>query len=163
MSPRTGALMPERGFSRRNFPSGAIVQPGQTLYVSHDGLHVISSLENADLPGSGDPPQQGPSWLITVSKPGPERCNVTDDDLRRVIDAFAMPAYDEDNHHPGIARHLWCPLDERYQQACECKLTEVTITEANGYQWTTDTDGECRGCEYQRMFGKPCTIHGGAS
>lgn len=153
---RHGELLPIRGFSRRK-----IATPRRSAWVSHDGLIVISGLENADLPGSGNPPTPGPQWLISVSLPRPgskERCNVTDEHLARVVDCFAMPAYDEDNHHPGIARHLWCPVDPAYQQACECKVTEISIVEPSGYTWTTE-DGACRGCEYQQMFGLPCTVH----
>lgn len=73
-----------------------------------------------------------------------------------------MPAFDEDNHHPGAARHLFCPLEERYRNACECKTKEIVITEPDGYRWTTEEGREeCRGCWYQRRFGMPCTIHGG--
>lgn len=130
---------------------------------SHDGLVVVSALEHAFLPGSGDPPQVGPQWLVSVSRTAGGangRCRATDGDVERVVDSFAMPAWDEDNHHPGIARHLWCPVEVRYQQACECKVTERVIVESSGYQWTTDVDGGCRGCEYRRLFGLPCTLHG---
>jgi hypothetical protein len=157
-SPRLGsdgALVPTRGFSRR---AGAL--PGQTAWVSHDGLLVVSSREMAHLPGSGEPPLIGPQWLVSVSRRSggvDARCRVTDDDVRRVVDAFAMPAFDEDNHHPGVARHLWCPIDPAYQQACECKLTELTVDD-DGYIWTTEADA-CRGCEFERLSGLPCTRH----
>lgn len=155
---RHGELIPVSGFSRREARTAA---PNQSVWRSHDGLLVISSCDVAPLPGSGEPPIDGPQWLVTVSrKPvvGGPRCSVTDEDLQRVVEGFAMPAFDEDNHHPGVARHLWCPIEEQYRSACECKLNEVTITEANGYQWTTEDD-HCRGCEYERDFGLPCTIH----
>jgi hypothetical protein len=155
-----GSLAPVRGFSRRNDHT-RVPLPG-IAYVSHDGLLVRSSLAHAHLPGSGDPPKIGPQWQVTVSRfaggDPTKRCKVTDDDLHRVIDCFAMPAFDEDNHHPGIARHLWCPVDEQYRNACECKLTEVTVVEDDGYTWTTEND-DCRGCEYERRFGLACTIH----
>jgi hypothetical protein len=154
----TGVLLPLRGFSR----VVAELPGNQTAWVSHDGLRVISDLCEAHLPGSGAPPVVGPQWLISASRamvPGASRCSVTDDDLRRVVECFGMPAWDEDNHYPGRTRQVWCPVDPAYRSACECKVTEVTITDGD-YRWTTDRDGPCRGCEFQRMFGLPCTVHG---
>lgn len=157
---RRGELIPVSGFSR-----GPETGLDMSTWVSHDGLRVTSGLHQTELPGSGTPPKIGPTWLVVVSRspvPGGPRCTVTDDDLRRVIEGFAMPAHDEDNHHPGIARHLFCPVDEQYRNACECKFTETEVVEPNGYRWTTDDQDECRGCEYERRFGPLCTIHGGA-
>lgn len=154
----TGALVPERGFTRFKVAG----QPARlAAWRSHDGIIVVSSLERAYLPGSGDPPLVGPQWLVSVSRSTggiDARCRTTDEDLARVVGCFDMPAFDEDNHHPGVARHLWCPVDPQYRQACECKLTETTVTDGH-YRWTTDQDEECRGCWYQRVFGPACTIH----
>lgn len=155
---RNGALAPAFGFSR--WPNPQAAQLGQTAWRSHDRLLVVSSRESAYLPGSGEPSLVGPQWLVSVSRYARGRARPSDSDVARVVAAFAMPAVDEDNHHPGIARHLWCPIDERYRNACECKLTEITVTELDGYRWTTDTDGPCRGCEYERLFALPCTLHG---
>lgn len=85
----------------------------------------------------------------------------SDEHVRRVVDGFSMPAFDEDNHHPGVARHLWCPWDEAARLAGECKVTETAIVDRDGYAWTTDTDGPCRGCLYEVQFGAeyPCPIH----
>lgn len=155
---RTGALMPERGFSRRPSPPAT---PRIAAWASHDGLDVLSSRSDAYLPGSGEPPLVGPQWLVSVRRRVGginARCRATDDDVARVVAAFDMPAFDEDNHHPGVARHLWCPVEEQYRSACECKVTEVTIVDASGYRWTTEAD-ECRGCELERLAGHPCPIH----
>lgn len=156
---RHGELIPVSGFSRVSAPT---LPAGISAWRSHDGLRVTSGLHQANQPGSGEPPKVGPSWLVAVSRApvaDVARCTVTDDDLVHAVTGFAMPAFDEDNHHPGIARHLWCPVDELYRNACECKLSETTIVEANGYEWTTDDGEECRGCDYERRFGLPCTIH----
>lgn len=161
---RTGAFgeaVPTKGFSRL-VPRGVALPPGQSAWRSHDGLVVVSSLEQAYLPGSGEPPLVGPQWLVTVSRRSggiEARCRVTDDDVIRVADAFCLPAWDEDAHHPGIARHLWCPVEERWRNTCECKLSEIVVVEPSGYRWTTDRDGPCRGCEYEGLTGMPCTIH----
>lgn len=69
-----------------------------------------------------------------------------------------MPAHDEDNHHPGVARHLFCPVEEQYRNACECKLTETLVVEPDGYEWSND-EADCRGCFLQRLNGLPCPIH----
>lgn len=153
-SPTTGALMPEHGFSKyTRLPVGDV-------YRSHDGLQVISSLDDMELPGSDG--LVGPTWLVSVTRYG-ER--PTDGDLRRVIEAFDMPAFEEDNHFPGASRALFCPLDERYRVECECKLTETVVVEPDGYRWTTPSDGPCRGCELShlvrsnRLPARPCPIH----
>lgn len=148
-----GELIPTRGFSRVR----AIPLPRRrSAWRSHDGLLAVSGCEVAFLPGT-DPAEPGPQWLVSVSRPGPARCNTTRGDLLRVVDAFAMPAFDEDNHHPGVARHLWCPIDAAYRSACECKVTEVVVTNGD-YEWTTELD-ECRGCEYALLTGMPCPLH----
>ncbi len=139
--------------------SGLVCPAGGSLWRSTDGLRVISSIGVMELPG-GDG-KVGPTWLVSVSRP-PGRCSL--EDMMRVVAGFAMPAFDEDNHHPGVARMLFCPIDERYRNACECKTTELQLTDEDGYQWTTDVNGECRGCTYERMiagFGRqqPCPIH----
>lgn len=155
----SGELIPSRGFSRAPLPAS-----GGSWWTSHDWLRVCSTLEHSVLPGTAG--EVGPQWHLSVSKSpprvGPSRADrPTDADMQRVIDAFRVPGGEEDNHHPGIARHLWCPLDERYRTTCECKLTESTVVEADGYQWTTEVGEECRGCEYARMFPSlPCTVHG---
>lgn len=157
-----GEAMPVRGFSRIK----KALPERQVAWVTHDGILVVSSIVNAELPGSGQPPLVGLTWHVSISRrrdyavstPETPRCTVTDSDLLRVVECFDLPAYDEDNHHPGIARHLFCPLDEQYRGACECKVNEQLIVEPGGYHWTTEP-GECRGCRYERDFGLACTIH----
>jgi hypothetical protein len=147
-----GELVPVHGFSRDRRPRAWPL--AGSAWRSHDGLTVVSSLAEAFLPGSGEPPLVGPQWLVSVSR-SPERSKA--EDVLRVVDAFAMPAFDEDNHHPGIARHLWCPLEEQYRSACECKVSEVTIVDGD-YAWTTEADS-CRGCDLERLTGRPCPLH----
>lgn len=154
LSPTTGALMPTKGFSKLGTSHAG------SVYQSSDGVRVISSLDVMFLPGTGDT-ETGPTWLISVSKNG-VRCS--DADLHRVSEAFEMPAFDEDNHYPGISRALFCPVDERYRSACECKVNETVVVEPDGYTWTTDPAKGCRGCdleEFGRRIGRrmPCPIH----
>lgn len=152
----SGALMPVRGFSRRTHPAVPL-----EIWASHHGLLVTSQLADMYLPGTNDT-ETGPTWLVSISHRGHR---ATDAHLLHVVDCFAMPAYDEDNHHPGNTRALFCPVDERYRSACECKLTEAVIVDpTDGYTWTTPTEGPCRGCDltaYLRTIGvdRPCPLH----
>lgn len=133
---------------RQDALDGAIYQRGR--------LTVISALEEIDYPdGSGD---RGPCWHLSVSR-APGNARPTDRELLLVIVAFGVPAAEEDNHHPGIARHLFCPVDPARRVDCECKVDERVIVEADGYRWTTPRDGPCRGCEYARLSGRPCRQH----
>ncbi len=121
------------------------------------GTRVISALELAELPtGSGI----GPQWHVSVSQSGvlPTQAQVD-----RALRSFRMVGAEEDNHHPGNARHFWMPVDPAARVDCECKATEVTV-ETAGYRWTNpkDGDGDCRGCEIAALMRRPCPIHGPA-
>lgn len=121
---------------------------------------VISALEDAQLPGAPEG-TTGPQWHISISCDGKRRPKPHH--IRRALRAFDMVGAEIDNHHPGLAQHFWKPLDPAYRTNCECKETEATITEPDGYTWTNphpETGEECRGCEYARAFGRPCSIHG---
>lgn len=116
---------------------------------------VISALEMTQAPdGSKD---VIPTWHISVTERGKRaRPRV----LRRALAAFGMTHAEEDNHHPGNARHYFLPVDPARRRDCECKATETVITDAEGYTWTNPTDGPCRGCELARLLpGKPCPLH----
>ena len=67
---------------------------------------------------------------------------------------------EQDNHHPGGACHFFQPVDPARRRDCECKVTEVVVTEPDGYQWTNPSDGPCRGCELGKLIpSKPCPLH----
>lgn len=119
------------------------------------GFTVISALELAKYPVS---PEIGPQWHISISHLG-GRASVVSGVLR----AFGMPKAEEDNHHPGIARHFWLPADPAHRVDCECKETEATIIEPDGYRWTNPTDAPCRGCEFESLLGAPCPLHSEAA
>ena len=117
---------------------------------------VISALENAEAPdGRGD---TIPQWHVSVSERG-ERPSARG--LARALGDFGMVGTEEDNHHPGIARHFWLPIDSARRVDCQCKTDEVVVREADGYTWTNPKSGEaeCRGCELERLLAKPCPIH----
>lgn len=118
-------------------------------------ISVVSALSMADAPnGSG---KVIPQWHVSVSRFGKRP---TDRDVERARDAFGFRGWEEDNHHPGGARHFWQPVDPGERVDCECKATEETITDPDGYRWTNPTNGEpCRGCELQGLTGKACPLH----
>lgn len=138
-------------------PASPLAEIGTVSAWQRKRTCVISALENAELPdGSGT----GPQWHISVSRvagAGNKRPSFVD--VRRALHAFDMKGAEEDNHHPGNARHFWVPVDPSKRVGCECKVTETVVTEKDGYQWTNPTDGTCRGCELERLLGKPCSIH----
>lgn len=156
-SPSTGALMPIYGFSKITTMMGSI-----EAWRSHDGIQVLSQRADMQLPGASHG-VVGPTWLVSVTW---NRQRPTDAHMARVVDAFAMPAFEEDNHYPGVSRSLFCPLDEAYRLECECKLTEVVVVEPDGYTWTNPTDAPCRGCDLTKLQAlnhlpvTPCPIHG---
>lgn len=153
---RHGQLVPIGGFSRRATPMRDL-----SAWRSADGINVLSQLVDAVLPGTEA--EIGPTWVVSVSVGNPPDLHrPTDEHMQRVVDAFVMPAYDEDNHFPGVTRTLFCPVAEQYRHECECKLTETVVTDPDGYRWTTPTDGPCSGCAYEQAFGRPCPLHGGA-
>lgn len=122
---------------------------------------VISTLVDAELPG--DEGGIGPTWHVSISRLGKRP---KPRDLEHALRAFDLALAEEDNHHPGGARHFFLPVDPARRGLCECKATEQVIVEPDGYAWTNPHDvaqGACRGCELERMRGKPCPIHSTAA
>ena len=123
---------------------------------------AISALELADPPdGQGE---AIPQWHVSVSVDGQRP---TDTQLAGVARAFGLVGAEEDNHHPGNARHLWLPVDPARRVDCECKVEEVVHVEPDGYKWTNPVEAVadpsvCRGCELRRLLGaraQPCPLH----
>jgi hypothetical protein len=118
-------------------------------------IRVISSLTRADAPDGSGPTMQ---WHVSVSnngkRPKPHH-------LRRALRAFSLVGSEEDNHHPGNARHFWLPLDPSKRVDCECKTDEVVVVDPDGYKWTNPHEAaKCRGFEFAREpHGRPCPIH----
>lgn len=121
------------------------------------GVRVLVSRVEAEYP-DGD----GIGWQdhVSVSRRGlrPSRS-----DLRLALTAFGAQGWEEDGHHPGIARHFWRPLDPAHRVSCQCKADELVVVEADEYTWTTPDGGPCRGCEYAAsigaLTGRTCPIH----
>lgn len=118
------------------------------------GVRVISTLDWAKLPQRSD---TGPQWHISVSNGGKYR--PTPNEVARALRDFDMVDAEEDNHHPGVARHFWMPVDPAHRVDCECKDDEVEVVEADGYRWSNDAS-ECRGCELERALPqRRCPLH----
>lgn len=117
-------------------------------------VRVISELALMELPAANG--AVGPTWLVSVSRacgrPNPR-------DVQRALRDFGMKGAEEDNHHPGVARHFFLPVDPAHRGVCECKATDTVVTDADGYTWTTPTRGGCSGCELQQLTGRPCPLH----
>lgn len=131
-------------------------------------LRVLSALALAKAPSGDDTILQ---WHLSVSRPprsADGRGRRPDDaELRRVRLAFDLVDAEEDNHHPGIARHLWLPVDPARRVGCECKADEVVVVEPDGYAWTNPVDADpsvCRACEIARLLPSSlvdrCPVHG---
>lgn len=120
-------------------------------------LRVISLISLMKLPRSEE---VGLTWHVSVSH---ERRRPNDRELRRVRWAFGMREAEEDNHHPGRARHLMMPVNPAFRVDCECSEEESVIVEPDGYTWTNPIDGPCRGCEFEQLTNgrKRCPLHGG--
>lgn len=136
------------------FPPGA-PEPEGAIYLHESGLTAISTRVNAEYP---DRTGVGPPGPRLVLLRGPAATDRAPGRAR----AFGMVGTEEGNHHPGVARHFWRPVDPARRVDCECKADEVTVVEPDGYRWTNPADGPCRGCELERATGRPCSLHRGA-
>jgi len=57
----------------------------------------------------------------------PRAC--TDEEMERVRQAFGLAGAEEDNHGPGIARHLWIVCGREKEPPCPCKQDEQRTVE----------------------------------
>lgn len=129
--------------------------PALSLSGWTDGaILVISAIADMTAPdASGD---VIPQWHVSITDRGARPGAAA---VHRALAAFDMLGAEEDNHHPGQARNFFLPVDPARRVDCECKATEQTIRERDGYTWTNPIDGPCRGCELERVLGRPCPIH----
>lgn len=155
----------------RELPDAKAPHPGWGRYGSHavdgvpfvvwhhvrSGAVVLSGVAIADYPdGSGE---KGPQWHVSISVSGRR---ATKAECERALRAFDLVGAEEDNHHPGVARHFWRPVDPARRVDCECKENEVVhVDPADGYTWTNPPEaGECRGCELAKLVPRlPCPLH----
>lgn len=156
MSPTLTEKLPRVGWTPMPLPRALALEPGSHSAWSDGKAHVLSSLIDAEAPdGSGE---VIPQWHVSITERGRR---ATPRVLRRALRAFGMVGAEEDNHHPGNARHFFLPVDPARRVGCECKATETIQREPDGYTWTNPTDAPCRGCELALKLGRACPIHAG--
>ncbi len=136
------------------------VAKGYVLLPWQNGkICVISTIDLAELPRQNG--VVGPQWHISISQyASPQNKRPTFEQTRKALRAFRMVGAEEDNHHPGWARHFFMPVDPSARVGCECKEDELMVTEKDGYAWS-NAKSECRGCVFEVVTGKPCSIHAG--
>lgn len=81
-------------------------------------------------------------WLVAISA-GDWRAS--DSDVERVLRDFGMSAAEEDNHRPGRIRSFFLLCEPRAGEEglqCECKETEETVVEPDGYRWQRERGGD---------------------
>ena len=106
--------------------------PCRSFWHKRSNLFVMSAVETV----TGDGPEKGPEYHISISKPGGPgvsgRCD--SNDAGWVLDQFGMDGAEEDNHVPnGKVRNFWRPVASRFVGLeCECKAEEPAIVEDKG-------------------------------
>lgn len=74
-----------------------------------------------------------PQFHVSVTEHG---ARPSDEAVRAALADFGMEGADEDNHLPGRARHFWmCDDGRKAEPPCDCKATEETIVEPDGFRW----------------------------
>lgn len=151
---------PRRGGGWMEMPLPRAARTETTLEASawyKGAVRVISELCLAELPGGNG--AAGPTWHISVTRFGRRPMPR---DVEHALRDFDLVGAEQDNHHPGAAQHFFLPVDPAHRGQCECKTTEDIIVEPDGYTWTNpklDAVEACRGCEHERLHGKPCPLH----
>lgn len=108
-------------------------------------MHAIVAVSSLDAIDDGRGGKlNGPTWHLSVSRAsfifGGSR--PTDEDVSTALSAFGMVGAEEDNHaNPftragGLARHFWLHTDPARRVGCECKSTEETVVDPDGYTYT---------------------------
>lgn len=80
-----------------------------------------------------------PCFHVSISQGG---CRAGDDTIRSVLADFGLEGAEEDNHSSGKARHFWLDEGRVVQPECECKRTEETVIEPDGYRWQREQESQ---------------------
>ena len=99
-------------------------------WAHESGIGVLSAVEMVEQ----NPPGSGivmPHYHVSATHQGgvPRAC--TDQEMEEVRAAFDMGGAEEDNHGPGIARHLWIMVGRDREPECPCKQDEDRIVEGD--------------------------------
>lgn len=95
------------------------------------GLQVLSAVDVAEDTATG---LALPQWHLSVVRREPpafEPGVASDQHMEVVRAAFGMGGAEEDNHGPGVARHLWLVCGRTRQPDCACKADEERIVEGD--------------------------------
>jgi hypothetical protein len=116
---------------------------GQAHGWSHDEhwLRCLSAVEMVEQnpPGSGlVVPHFHVSVTFSCALTGVRRA-ATDQEVELVRAAFGLAGAEEDNHGPGIARHLWIACGREKEPACPCKQDEQRIGEGDRVRHEPET------------------------
>jgi hypothetical protein len=129
-------------------------------YIRRVGSYALSVISSLDLVDEEGGKLNGLTWHVSVARivgigeREDGRVSVgraSDEDVLRVLRVFRMVGAEEDNHavtdagDGGNARHFWLHTNPAQRTDCECKATEVTVVDPDGYTFTrprTDADTE---------------------
>lgn len=117
-----GWILQLLGFST---PGGAVVD----MWDHESGVRCLSGVDWVDQnpPGSGI---VAPHFHVSATFQEPRRA-CTDQELEFVREAFSLGTAEEDNHGPGIARHLWILCGRLREPVCPCKKDEIRTVEGH--------------------------------
>ena len=126
-----------RGERRWQYHVSISVRP--PLHVSND---VLALMRLATMFGAAMHGNTRDSKLVhdaLAPRPLAGERRATDEEVARILREFDMVGAEEDNHHPGLARHFWRLCELRPGEVvgmCECKEGETQVVEADGYVWS---------------------------
>lgn len=100
-------------------PGGSVVD----VWDHVSGLRCLSAVDWADQnpPGSGI---VAPHYHVSATFQAPFPRSCTDQEMEFVRGTFTLGTAEEDNHGPGIARHLWLLVGRDREPTCPCKADE---------------------------------------
>lgn len=100
------------------------------------GVRVLSSIHAVPKNPPGPGSLLVPHWHVSASYRATKPARAcTDQEMEVVRRDFAMGGAEEDNHGPGVARHLWLACDEDREPECPCKHDEDRLVEGPRVQY----------------------------
>ena len=94
------------------------------VWMHDEGIAVLSAVEWVN----GQDHDYRYEYHVSVSY---RRGVAPDEIMERVRADFDMGGADEDNHSPGVVRHLWLWIDAEKQDPCACVQDEDQVQEGD--------------------------------